>query len=104
MAGSQQDFPVVDGEAPVGVLTRDDLIRGIQGAGIESRVGDAIRRDGEYAQAGEPLEDAIARMRGSGRSALPVLRGGRLVGLITLENIGDLLLVRDALKGHVGEV
>jgi Zn-dependent protease len=103
MAGSQQDFPVVDGEAPVGVLTRDDLVRGIQSAGIESLVGGAIRRDGDYAQAGEPLEEAIARMRGSGRSALPVLRGGHLVGLITLENIGDLLLVRGALRRHVGE-
>jgi len=103
MTGSQQDFPVVDGEAPVGVLTRDDLVRGIQSTGIESTVGGAIRRDGDYAQAGEPLEEAIARMRGSGRSAMPVLKGGRLVGLITLENIGDLLVVRRAVKRHVGE-
>jgi Zn-dependent protease/predicted transcriptional regulator len=103
MAGSQQDFPVVDGEEPVGVLTRDDLIRGIQGGGIEGRVGDAVRRDGGFAEAGEPLEDAIARMRGSGRSALPVLRGGRLVGLVTLENVGDLLLLRGALQRHTGQ-
>ena len=102
MAGSQQDFPVVEGEEPVGVLTRDDLIRGIQGGGIDSRVGAIIRRDGDHAEAGEPLEDAIARMRGSGRSALPVLRGGRLVGLITLENIGDLVLVRGAVERHIG--
>ena len=101
MAGSQQDFPVVAGDQPVGVLTRDDLIRGIQGGGIDSRVGDAIRRDGDFAQAGEPLEDAIVRMRGSGRSALPVLQGGRLVGLVTLENVGDLLLVRGALQRHI---
>lgn len=104
MTGSQQDFPVVDGDEPVGVLTRDDLIRGIQGGGIESRVGEAIRRGGDHAQVGEPLEDVIGRMRGNGRSALPVLRGGRLVGLVTLENIGDLLLVRGALKRHIGEV
>ena len=102
MAGSQQDFPVVEGGQPVGVLTRDDLIRGIQGGGIDSRVGDAIRRDGDFAQAGEPLEDAIVRMRGSGRSALSVLQGGRLVGLVTLENVGDLLLVRGALRRHIG--
>ena len=41
-------------------------------------------------------------MRAHGRSALPVLRSGRLVGLITLENIGDVLLVRDALKRYAG--
>ncbi|HEY6866101.1 MAG TPA: CBS domain-containing protein, partial [Candidatus Eisenbacteria bacterium] len=102
MAGSQQDFPVLDGDRPVGILTRHDLIRGIQEAGIDSRVGDALRRDGPVAEAAEPLEGAIARMRGSGRSALPVLEGGRLIGLVTLENVGDLLQVRDALRRHVG--
>jgi len=102
VAGSQQDFPVLDGEAPIGVLTRDDLIRGIQGRGAESPVGEALRRDGQYAEANEPLEETVARMRAHGRSALPVLRSGRLVGLITLENIGDVLLVRDALKRYAG--
>jgi len=61
-----------------------------------------LRRDGQHADAAEPLEDAIARMRGGGRSALPVLERGRLVGLVTLENIGGLLLLREALKRHLG--
>jgi CBS domain-containing protein len=102
MAGSQQDFPVVDGEETIGVLTRDDLIRGIQNGGIERRVGEVVPPNGDHTEAGEPLEVAIARMRANGRSALPVLREGRLVGLLTLENVGDLLLVRGALERHVG--
>ena len=103
VAGSQQDFPVVDGDQPIGVLTRDDLIRGIQGRGADLPVGDVRRRDGQFAEANEPLDQTVARMREHGRSALPVLRGGQLVGLITLENIGDLLLVRDALRRYAGE-
>lgn len=98
ISGSQQDFPVVDGEVPVGLLTRGDLIRGIQQDGGERLVGEVIERDGAFAEAGEPLDDVLARMRGRRRSAMPVLRAGQLVGLITLENVGDLLMVRDALR------
>jgi CBS domain-containing protein len=100
MAGSQQDFPVLEGETPVGILTRDDLIRALQAGGAEQRVGDVIRRDLEPAEAGEPLEEVVARMREHRRSALPVVSRGELVGLVTLENVGDLLLVRGALRRH----
>jgi hypothetical protein len=41
-------------------------------------------------------------MREHARTALPVLHHGGLVGLITLENVGDLLTVRDALRRHQG--
>jgi len=98
IAGSQQDFPVLRDGAPVGVLTRADLARAIQQHGTEATVGSVVNADPEYADASEPLEDAIKRMREGGRSALPVLMYGRLVGLITLENVGDLLIVRDALR------
>ncbi len=100
VAGTQQDFPVLDGGAAVGVLTRNDLIRGLQHGGAQQRVGDVMRRDHEYAEAGEPLEEVVARMRASGRSALPVLSRGELAGLLTLENVGDLLMLRDALRRH----
>jgi hypothetical protein len=41
-------------------------------------------------------------MREHARTALPVLHHGGLVGLITLENVGDLLTVRDALRRYQG--
>ena len=102
MSGSQQEFPVLEGGRPVGVLTRDDLVRGLQRGGPATRVGDAIQRDELAADPGEPLEDVFRRMRERGRSALPVVSGGDLVGMLTLENVGDLLLVQDALRRHAG--
>jgi len=100
MAGSQQDFPVVNGEEPVGILTRADLIGALQAHGVEASVGDAVRPDGQFAHPTDLLEDVMMRMRSRNRTAMPVLDRGRLVGLITLENVGDLLLVRDALKKY----
>jgi len=101
VSGAQQDFPVVEGESITGMISRDDLIRALQRGGTEQRVGD-VMRPVEFAEAGEPLEDVVARMRASGRSALPVMSHGDLLGLLTLENVGDLLLVRDALRRHGG--
>jgi predicted transcriptional regulator len=49
-----------------------------------------------------PLDAALQRMRASRHSALPVVSRGRLVGLLTLENIGELLLVQEARQRHAG--
>ena len=43
VAGTQQDFPVLDGAEAVGVLTRNDLIRGLQHGGAQQQVG-RVRR------------------------------------------------------------
>jgi stage IV sporulation protein FB len=44
-----------------------------------------------------PFQEALDRLRASGLPALPVVDGdGRLVGLLTRDNIADLLLVRRA--------
>ena len=102
MAGSQQDFPVLNGELPVGMLTRTQLAAALEVHGAGARVGDVVLPDTHFADPAEPLEAAIQRMRETARTALPVLHRGALVGLITLENVGDLLLVRNALRRFAG--
>ncbi|HYM82065.1 MAG TPA: site-2 protease family protein [Candidatus Limnocylindria bacterium] len=103
MAGSQQDFPVVEGGHPVGVLTRADLIMALQRAGAQTPAGQVVRRSGHTAEAGEPLEQVFQRMREHRHTALPVVSGNRMVGLLTLENVSELLLVQDALKRHAAQ-
>ena len=98
--GEPARFPVLDSDRPIGILTRAELVMALQQHGTDVRVGDVIRPDDEYVDAGEPLEEAIQRMREQSRTALPVLQHGGLVGLITLENVGDLLVVQDALQRH----
>ncbi|HEY2954789.1 MAG TPA: site-2 protease family protein [Candidatus Eisenbacteria bacterium] len=100
IAGSQQDFPVLEGEVPIGTLGRAELIIALQKEGADTPVGKVVRRDPAAAAPGEPLEGVLQRMRARGRTALPVLEGGRVVGLVTIENISDLLLVSAALKKH----
>ena len=100
MAGGQQDFPVLEGEHLMGVLTRADLIRALQQNGPGAAVGDVVDRNGGVADPAEPLEYAYQRMREQQRTALPVMSQGRLIGLVTAENVSELLLVQDALRRH----
>jgi len=104
MAGSQQDFPVLDDAGrPRGMLSRADLVMALQKGGSAQRVKEIMRGDGLTADASEALETAVQRMREKGHSALPVVDRGRLVGLLTVENVSDLLLVKNALQKHAQE-
>ncbi len=106
LRGSQQDFPVLesgDDGRVAGVLTRAGLMRGLAAHGLEGRVVDAMVRDVPGVQADERLEDVLPRLREGGASAAPVYADSRLVGLLTMENIGELMMIRSALsQGRTG--
>jgi len=100
MTGSQQDFPVLEGLTLRGVLTRAGLVAALERRGLDVPVGEAMSPNPCSADADEPLEGVVSRMRGRDCSVVPVLEQGRLVGLVTLDNVGDLLLVRAALRRY----
>jgi Zn-dependent protease/CBS domain-containing protein len=96
--GSQQDFPVTWGEEVIGILTRSDMMVALAQSGTQARVADVMRREFESAQADEPLEPVLKKFSASDLRTLPVLRGGRLVGLLTLENISEFIMIESALR------
>jgi CBS domain-containing protein len=99
LAGLQQDFPVVDQGAVVGVLTRRDLLQGLSSLGEHAPVASAMRRDFLVATPDEPVEEALARVQACGCHAIPVVRGSRLLGMLTLDNVGEYVMIRAALRG-----
>lgn len=98
LAGFQQDFPVVEGDAVVGVLTRATLLKALAERPPTTPVGEVMSRDFMVADPDEPAEAALARLRGCGCQSLPVARGGQLLGLLTLDNVGEFLMIRAALR------
>lgn len=103
LAGEQQDFPVLEGGQFLGMLSRTDLLAGLRREGSEAPLGRLVRTDVEPVELSMPLEAALLRMRASRLNALPVMARGRLVGLLTVENIGELLLVQEARQRFSGE-
>lgn len=98
LSGWQQDFPVVWGDRVLGVLTRDNLVRTLAQRGAEVPVRDAMQREFEMADSHDMLEKALALLRDCKCRSLPVQHGGRLVGLLTMENVGEFLMIQSALR------
>jgi Zn-dependent protease len=98
LAGSQQDFPVVDDGQFIGVLTRDDFIKALSEQGQNTPVMDVIQRNVPSVDSHEMVETALMRLQESGAKTLPVMHGGRFVGLVTSENITEFLMIRSALR------
>ena len=98
LEGWQQDFPVVFGDNVLGMLKREDLMRALARGGIDTPVRAAMNRDFVTADSHEMLEKALTTMRGARCRSLPVIYDGRLVGLLTMDHVGELLMIHTALQ------
>lgn len=104
LKGSQHDFPVLDVAGKLaGMLTRTALIGALAQHGTGHPVREVIEPAGEALDPRASLADAMRMLRASPLPALPVVDStGRLAGLLTAENIGEMLMVRAALA-HGGD-
>jgi Zn-dependent protease len=102
LAGTQQDFPVMDNGAIVGILPRADLVRALAEHGDDTPVAAVMRRDCGTVEENERLYKVFERMQNADCPLVPVTRRGVLVGLVTLENVGELMMVRSALRRRRG--
>ena len=101
MTTYQGDFPVHDlGNNVVGVLTRPRLVATLRGQGQEGRVVDVmIPRARVPVTSGETtLADVWEQMLESGSRVIIVEDQGQVLGLITLDDISELIQVMGAAK------
>ncbi len=97
LAGAQQDFPVVDDDSIVGVLTRADLLRALARQEQQSPVASVMRRDFLVADASDMLDITFERLQAHHCHTIPVVRRDKLVGLLTMDNVGEFLSVQTAI-------
>ncbi len=98
LQGSQRDYPVVEAERLVGVLTQSSMLEILSEQGEQAPVASAMRRDFRLAERSEMIGPVFRRLQGNSCRTVPVLDGGRLVGLVTLDNIGEFLSIQAALQ------
>lgn len=94
---TQKEFPIVDGAGHLrGVLTRDAMIRALQAKGPASSVLEAM---GEVPTVPmrAPLDRALKLITQSGAPLVGVVDAeGRLAGLLSPENVGEMMMLRAA--------
>jgi len=99
----QGEFPVVDSYGrPLGVLGRNDLIRALKERGPGASVADAMTTNIPTVNKSRCLEDAFHLLQEKSVPAVGVVdEAGRLVGLVTSETIGEMLMLHQALPAGV---
>jgi len=98
LAGSQQDFPVVQDGQVVGVLTKGNLFSGLNKYGDQISVERVMEREFAKADSHEMLDTAFAHLQDCRCHTLPVLYGDQLVGLVTMDNIGEFMRIQSTYK------
>jgi Zn-dependent protease/CBS domain-containing protein len=96
---SQHDFPVLDEHGNMcGVLTRDDLVVALRNTGPDTPVAEVMRTGVPSVPSAMLFDRACAIMQEKDAPVLPVIdTAGRVIGLFTPENVGELLTIRSAL-------
>lgn len=95
---TQHEFPVVDGAGRLrGVLTRDAMIHALRAQGPTAPVIEVMQRDVPVVHPRDSLSEALTRLQESGLPAVAVTDDvGRLVGLVTPEKVGEIMMLHNA--------
>ena len=98
LAGFQQDFPVVEDDRLVGILTRNDLAIALGEYGPGAPVAGVMKQDFPTASPLEMLQTAFERLQAGPLRTLPVVGNGRLLGLITADGMAEVLMIQQTLR------
>ncbi|MGE5722782.1 MAG: site-2 protease family protein [Sphingomonadales bacterium] len=107
---SQHEFPVVDGAGKlIGLLTRDRLVSALRTHGGSLPVIEAMEVDIPAIGTRHRLAEALREMQARRAPAVAAVHpDGRLAGLVTTENLGELMMVvaargKSGISGRQGE-
>ncbi|MCL4310333.1 MAG: site-2 protease family protein [Actinomycetota bacterium] len=92
----QEDFPVQSGDKLVGVLTRANLISGLHGLGPDGLVEQVMEKDFPVVAADAPFSEVYEKMNETRIRAVPVMKDGHLLGMVTLEHLSEVFMLLTA--------
>jgi Zn-dependent protease len=96
--GSQKDFPVLNGEEVVGILTQADLLSGLTANGEAASVADWMQRGIQSVDSSLELHTYLETLSNPLLHRQLVTDHDRLVGIIDFENFSEFVRIQTALN------
>lgn len=96
LAGTQKDFPVVSDGILEGVLRQTDLFKALSKQDAQATVASVVRKDVSTVESTEMLDTVVTKLSECQCDLLPVIRKGELVGVVTTDNLGAFMRIREA--------
>ncbi len=93
---SDNGFVIRSGGDFAGILTKNDLINGLNTHGREASIEDVMQTDIESVDSGTPLFDVYQDMQKKRNYLLPVVDKGEFKGILDLENLNEFFLIKKA--------
>ena len=98
LAGSQQDFPVLENDQPVGILRRNDLVKALTQGSRDTPVSAFMCRECDSVDDSAALSETLESMHARKCGTVAVTRAGRIIGLLTLENVSEMIMISSAME------
>lgn len=96
----ETEFVVADADKPVGLLSRNEIIKGLSERGKDALVSEFMNPNFFVVSPETKLQDFLQQVLNNGQNIALVMDGYSLQGLIDRENVEEKLLVQEALKSR----
>jgi Zn-dependent protease len=94
----ESEFVVADAGKPVGLLTRNEIVRGLAEGGKEAPVSTFMNTDFFIVHPETKLHEFFQQVSEKGQTVALVMADDTFEGLIDLENVQEKLMIQEALK------
>jgi Zn-dependent protease/predicted transcriptional regulator len=102
--GFQEDFPVVSENKIVGILTKNEILSSLHKLGLDTKVTEVMKKDFIAVKPNQMLTEVYEQIKRCGCSSLPVVKGNELLGIITMEAIGQFFMFESAQQDYLAHL
>jgi len=94
----ETDFLIIDRDKPIGVLSKNEIIRGLSEQGNQTPVSAFMNHDFFVVNSEMRLRDFFQEVLAKRQTVAVVMDGNTLLGLIDKENVEEKLQIQEALR------
>ncbi|HEY8400486.1 MAG TPA: site-2 protease family protein [Cytophagaceae bacterium] len=98
LSGTDHDFIIAtDNEEVIGSLSRKQLLASLKDHLPQDKLSDIMNKDFFAVNESDRLDQLFTMIQRNGETLIPVVKNGKLVGAINMENINEFIMIQSAL-------